>query len=289
MFAQTSDNNTAVNTKAAAWTVGVHVVLLLLFILVKYSSPVTAATPVEMGMEVNLGTDADGSGTDQPMAIGDPAPDRSERTHQAAAQEANEEKDMMKTDEADAPAIKPVQPNTVKNHNTPTNSAATPNRSHTQQPTQTATNNHLQPQRPRYVYNGATGTGGNGASEDHPGTSEGNTTGNGDRGVPGGTPGAANYVGSPGPGNGGINTQGFGSRGISPSVFQAEFHEGGKVVARVTVDRDGNITNIIIKSSPNNELTRIAKQKLSQAKFSKSTGSEPEQIGTVTIVFKARS
>lgn len=287
MFAQTSENNTPVNAKAAAWTVGVHVILILLFILIKYSSPVTAATPVEMGMEVNLGTDADGSGTDQPMAVGDPAPDRSERTYQATAQEAQEAKELMQTDEADAPSIKPVQPNTAKNRNNETNTT-TQNRNHTQQPAQTASNTRPQPQRPRYVYNGATGTGGNGAIEDHPGTSEGNTTGNGDRGVPGGTPGAANYVGSPGSGNGGISHT-LGGRSISPSVFQAEFHEGGKVVARVTVDRDGNITNITIKSSPNNELTRIAKQKLSQAKFSKSTGSEPEQIGTVTIIFKARS
>lgn len=287
MFAQTSDSNKPVNAKAAAWTVGVHVLLLLLFILIKYSSPVTVPTPVEMGMEVNLGTDADGSGTDQPMAVGDPAPDRSERTYQATAQEASEAKEMMQTDEADAPAIKPVQPNTAKNRNNETNTT-TQNRNHTQQPAQTASNNRPQPQRPRYVYNGATGTGGNGTAEDHPGTSEGNTTGNGDRGVPGGTPGAANYTGSPGNGNGGISHT-LGGRSISPSVFQAEFHEGGKVVARVTVDRDGNITNVTIKSSPNNELTRIAKQKLSQAKFSKSTGSEPEQIGTVTIVFKARS
>jgi len=287
MFAQTSDNNTPVNAKAAAWTVGVHILLLLLFILIKYSSPATAVAPVDMGMEVNLGTDADGSGTDQPMAVGDPAPDRSERTYQAAAQEPAEAKEMMQTDEADAPVIKPVQPNTAKNRSNETNTAAQ-NRNHTQQQTQTASNNRPQPQRPRYVYNGATGIGGNGAVEDHAGTSEGNTTGNGDRGVPGGTPGAANYTGTPGNGNGGISHT-LGGRSISPSVFRAEFHEGGKVVARVTVDRDGNITNIAIKSSPNNELTRIAKQKLSQAKFSKSTGSEPEQIGTVTIVFKARS
>ena len=69
----------------------------------------------------------------------------------------------------------------------------------------------------------------------------------------------------------------------------AEFHESGRVVVQVTVDRDGNIVSKRVKSSPSEELSHIALQKLSQAKFSKSTNAEPQQFGTVTIVFKARS
>lgn len=278
-------NNNLINNKAALWTVGVHVLLLLLFILIKYSSPVMAVTQPDMGMEVNLGTDADGSGTDQPMVVGDPAAERAARQFHAAQQNQDAAKDIMQSDDADAPAVKPVQPNTAKNHNNSQTTTQNNSRSTQQQAT---SNTRVQQQKPRYVYNGSTGPGGNGATADKPGTGEGNTTGNGDRGVPGGTPGAANYTGTPGSGNGGISHT-LGGRTISPSIFSAEFHEGGKVVAQVTVDRDGNITNILIKSSPSNELTRIAKQKLSQAKFSKSTGSEPQQFGTVTIVFKARS
>jgi TonB family protein len=284
MIAQQSSDTQPVNIKAAAWTVGVHIVLLLLFVLIRYNLPAAPPPVQEMGMEVNLGTDADGSGNDQPMATGDPAPDRASARYQAAAQQNAEARDMAQTDDPDAPEVRPVQPNnaSVRNNNTQT-TTATRNRNNQQ-----ASSNNTQQQHPRYVYNGATGNGGNGAVTDRPGTSEGNTTGNGDRGVPNGTPGAANYTGSPGNGNGGISHTLFG-RSISPAQFQAEFHEGGRVVVQVKVDRDGNILEKRIKSSPSAELSRIALQKLSQARFSKNASAAPEQFGTVTIVFKARS
>lgn len=284
MNAQQSSDTQPINIKAAAWTVGVHIVLLLLFLLIHYSLPAAAPPVEEMGMEVNLGTDADGSGTDQPMATGDPAPDRASARYHAAAQQITEARDMAQTDDPDAPEVRPTQPNnaSVRNNNTQTTTAVH-NRNNQQ-----ASSNNTQQQHPRYVYNGATGNGGNGAVTDHPGTSEGNTTGNGDRGVPGGTPGATNYTGSPGNGTGGISHT-ISGRTISPAQFSAEFHEGGRVVVQVKVDRDGNILDKRIKSSPSSELSRIALQKLSQARFSKNANAAPEQFGTVTIVFKARS
>jgi TonB family protein len=287
MQAQTLKYKNLINNKAALWTIGVHVILLLLFILVKYSSPVAVAAVPDMGMEVNLGTDADGSGDDQPMAVGDPAADRSARRYHAPAQAEDAAKEIMQSDDADAPAIKPVQPNTAKHNN---NAPTEKNTSRNNNQQQTASNTpHTQPQRPKYTYAGSSGPGGNGAVMDKPGTGEGNTTGNGDRGVPGGTPGAANYTGNPGSGNGGFAVSGLGDRSISPAVFNAEFHEGGKVVARVTVQKDGTISSISIVKSPSAELSRIATQKLRQARFTRSSSSEQEQFGTVTIVFKARS
>ncbi|XZF16617.1 energy transducer TonB [Chitinophagaceae bacterium MMS25-I14] len=288
MIAQQSTETQPVNIKAAAWTIGVHVVLLLLFLLVKYTIPAPAVTQPDMGMEVNLGTDADGSGDDQPMATGDPAPDRSAAAYHAAAQQASEQKELMETEDADAPEVKRVPPVAARTREERPNQQELQNRSrNTQQQANTATT-HTQPQKPRYVYNGATGTGGNGATTDRTGTGEGNTHGNGDRGVPGGTPGAANYTGNPGSGNGGISHT-LGGRSISPSVFQAEFHEGGKVVIQVTVNRDGNIVSKQVISAPNAELRQIALQKLSQARFSSNPDGPPEQIGRVTILFKSRS
>ncbi len=117
------------------------------------------------------------------------------------------------------------------------------------------------------------------------GTSEGNTTGPGDRGVPGGTPGSTNYTGSPGNGKGGISTS-LSGRQISPDRFEASFHEGGTVKIRVTVDRNGNIVAKSVVSSPSAELSKLAMQKLAQAKFSPSSDAQPQQFGTVTIVFK---
>ncbi len=269
------------NPKAIAWTVGVHALLLLMFFLVSYTLPADEPIQPELGMEVNLGTDFDGSGDDQPMDINDPANDAKSAAYKTAAQQSSTAGDMMTTDETDAPVVN--NPNTVKNNNRNNTRVTTPVKT-----TQNATDNNTnRTQRPRYVYSGATGTGGNRASENHAGTSEGNTTGSGDRGVPGGTPGAENYTGNPGTGGGGIGHN-LGGRNITPRTFSAEFREGGTVVIRVTVNRDGQIVNKVVKSSPSSELTRIAMQKLSQAKFDKKPDAAPEQIGEVRFNFKAR-
>lgn len=276
----TTTENSSRN-KAIAWTAGVHILLLLVFFLVSFTLRQEEPIQPEPGMEVNLGTDADGSGDDQPMDVNDPAPDMKSVAFKSAAQMSSAANEMMTSEDADAPVVNNPTPN--KNTNRNNTRVTTPVRTRDN----AADNNTTRPQRPRYVYSGATGNGGNSARENHPGTSEGNTTGNGDRGVPGGTPGADNYTGSPGSGGGGIGHN-LGGRDISPRSFSAEFREGGTVVIRVTVNREGQIVNKVVKSSPSAELTRIAMQKLNQAKFTKNPNAAPEQIGLVTIKFKAR-
>jgi TonB family protein len=271
-----------INVKATAWTVGVHALLLLLFAWMSYSIP-SSAPIEELGMEVNLGTSDDGSGTDQPMAVDAPSSIAVAATPRSSSQQNMQSRDMMTSDDPDAPAVAPVNPNTSATRNN--NQATNTRRQNNQQTNNTPT---TRPQQPRYVYQGSTGPGGNNAATNQPGTSEGNTTGNGDRGVPGGTPGASNYTGSPGNGTGGIKHT-LSGRDIFPRQFVAEFNEGGKVVIKVTVDRDGNIIDKRIKSSPNRTLSNIALQKLSQAKFSPDKDAGPQQFGEITIVFKSRS
>lgn len=276
----TTTENSSRN-KAIAWTAGVHILLLLVFFLVSFTLKQDEPIQPELGMEVNLGTGADGSGDDQPMDINDPAPDMKSAAFKSAAQMSSSANEMMTSEEHDAPVVN--NPNTTKTANRNNTRVTTPTRTNDN----AADNNTNRPQRPRYVYNGATGTGGNSAAENRAGTSEGNTTGPGDRGVPGGTPGADNYTGNPGQGGLGIGHN-LSGRDISPRSFSAEFREGGTVVIRVTVNREGQIVNKVVKSSPSAELTRIAMQKLSQAKFSRNPDAAPEQIGLITIKFKAR-
>lgn len=272
------------NVKAAGGTIVVHVLLFLLFFFVKYGSP-TAAPVEELGMEVNLGTDEDGSGTEQPMAMGDPAAVRTEQPVAENPPSTESGKSVLDSEDPEAPA---VPTSTTPNTRVNTNENRKRTRATERRPNPT-NNTRQQPQdRPRYVYQGATGRGGNGALSDARGGSEGNTSGNGDRGVPGGTPGANNYTGNPGPGTGGISHTLTG-RDISPRQFEAEFNEGGRVVIRVTVDKQGNIISKTVKSSPSPALTRLALQKLGQARFSPSTDAAPQQFGVITIVFKSRS
>ncbi|MES2702214.1 MAG: energy transducer TonB [Bacteroidota bacterium] len=256
-----------VNKQALACTIGVHALLLLLFFLFRYTIPQTEVVTADGGLEVNLGSSTDGSGTDQPMSKKKPSEYQASVVYKSVARQSAIPKDIVRSDDADAPTL-----NTPEKRNGRA---------------QTSETGRAQPQQPRYTYPGHSGPGGNSANQDMRGTSEGNTTGPGDRGVPGGTPGATNYTGIPGNGTGGIGHT-LSGRNISPDKFEAEFHEGGKVVIRVTVDRNGNIINKRVASSPSRELSQIALEKLSNARFSKSEGPEPEQSGDVTIYFKTR-
>jgi len=281
-----------INYKALSWTVGVHVLLLLLFMLWKYSTPAIAAPLPELGMEVNLGTSADGLGDDQPMDMDDPAPAVAANSHHSAASDAPEERDVERTDEADAPEVappvRPVTPTRVRPQQQPAPQQPTRRPANTSQQANTRTTTPQQ-QQPRFVYEGSTGRGGNGAASNAGGGNEGNTFGNGDRGVPNGTPGASNYTGSPGTGTGGISFSLGGRNIVAYPPKEAEFREGGKVVVRITVNRDGVIVNKQIVSSTNAELRPIALNKLKQVKFNRSEQAPAEQFGNITFIFKTRS
>ncbi|MBS1783723.1 MAG: hypothetical protein JSS78_11710 [Bacteroidetes bacterium] len=277
--------NQTINTKAAITTVIVHALLLLLFLFVRYSVPPTE-TVQDLGMEVNLGTSDNGSGTDQPLSTDAPAALAVQANPiPASANTVSEPREILTSDEKEAPIITKNIP-TESRKLTP---ETKPKEKHTsnQMVTAAATIAKPKPQPARYVYNGATGIGGNQAVTNRVGSSEGNTTGKGDRGVPSGVPGSSNYTGSPGNGTGGISHN-LSGRDISPKQFVAEFNEGGKVVVRVRVNREGNIISKEVIRSSSSTLSKIAMQKLSEARFSKNADAAPEQIGDVTFIFKTR-
>ena len=255
-----------VNKKAVAWTVGVHMLLLLFFYLIHHDTQIPPPVDDGGGMEVNLGTSDNGSGHDQPMSTKDPAAYQATVVFKSVAAKSSIPKDIVRSTETDAPDVTPTNKKAGK--------APTTEKGHKQE-------------KPKYTYAGDNGQGGNSANQNLPGSGEGITHGHGDQGVPGGTPGAANYSGIPGNGTGGIGHT-LSGRTISPDKFEAEFHESGKVVIHVTVDRNGNIVNKFVKSSSSPQLTRLAIEKLNNSRFSKSEGPEPQQFGDVTIIFKTR-
>lgn len=268
--------------KAMAWTIGVHVLLFLFFWLFKYGVPVITPIP-EMGMEVNLGTSDDGSGFDQPMSVEDPANGTSSATNRNVQQQDNEAKELLQSNEADAPGI-----NTATSKQNNRNSTQQDNSKRKTKSIQEA-NNNREKQNPRYVYNGSNGNGGNNAMQNHPGTGEGNGTGNGDKGVPGGTPGSSNYTGSPGNGTGGISHTLSGRMIVAFPPRDANFKEQGTVVVRVTVNREGVIVNKQIISASSADLRALALHKADKVRFNKSETSPEEQFGNITFVFKTKS
>jgi len=255
-----------INVKALLITIGTHLLLLCLFMLLHHNISNPVAVADMGGLEVNLGTDDNGSGTDQPMKNKKPSKEFSSAVvYKTTASKSNLPKNVFQSQDNNATPL--TADSSLKTENDR-------NKEKTEKQVQ-----------PKYTYSGETGEGGNGATENKPGKSEGNTHGSGDRGVPNGTPGAANYTGIPGNGSGGIGHTLTG-RKITPDRFDAEFNESGKVIIHVTVDRNGTIVNKRVVSSSNQQLTTIALEKLKDAKFTKSESVEPQQFGDITIIFK---
>lgn len=278
-----------INIKASAWTIGVHTLLLLLLFFIRYAVPATVQPTPEMGMEVNLGTDENGSGNEQPMSVDDPTAAKTSVSYKLASNEENAPKEILKTEEADAPAIAPVNAVTKMPKHVIEKEAHKSTPKKVELRTEQVAKATTVPQRPRYVYNGSTGKGGNSATTNATGKNEGNTFGNGDRGVPSGTPGAANYTGIPGKGTGGISHTISGRAIVAFPPPDADFREGGRVVIRVTVSKSGEIVNKQIVSASNAELRAIALKKVDKIRFNKSEQAPEEQFGNITFVFKTRS
>lgn len=272
------------NTKALAWTAGVHLALLLFFLLYKYALPVVVV-PEDLGMEVNLGTSENGFGNDQPEIPDDPAAAIAAVTASAASSNNNTEKEVETSEEPDAPAVNINRNNSRRRNNPQPVTHRTNNRSNTQSSSSAANNRPAQ--SPRYVYPGANGRGGNSAQGNRPGGNEGIGQGDGDMGVPGGTPGASNYSGIPGGGGTSIGHSISGRNIVSRPDPKAEFREGGKVVIRVTVNREGTITNSRVISAANATIRALALKKLQSVRFNKSTTAPAEQFGNITFDFKA--
>ena len=273
------------NIKATAITLGIAGALLLIVILVRWPLPTIAPTPVQEFLEVNLGTDDFGSGKDQPLLPGEPAPAQqiAYTPPQPVKAVADDVKDVETDDrnDNDAPAIRKsvvAKPNATRiddNNKTVKQTAATVPQPITQAPP-----------KPRAVLGrttGGNGNGGNGAETYKPGTGEGIAGGSGDQGRPGGDPNGTNYSGQ---------RKTFGTKvfNIPNQSFEDDFNQNAKIAVEVIVDDAGKVTSAAVTArgstgtatqSMRNTALRLARQ----LKFGSSDGG---QKGVVVFDFKVR-
>lgn len=274
------------NIKASAITLGIAGALLLLFILIKWPLPSVPPAPVEEFVEVNLGSGDLGSGKDQPLLPGEPAPAEQQaytppQPVKAVADNAKDIETDDRPDNNDAPVIKkPVvaKPNATKINEE--NKTAKPTANTTPQPVTQA------PPRPKAVLGrttGGNGNGGNGADTYKPGTGEGIAGGSGDQGRPGGDPNGRNYTGTP---------RNFGVKvlNIPNQSFEDDFNENAKVAVDIVVDANGKITSATLQprgtTTSNRNVINIALRRARELKMGESDGG---QKGTVVFNFKVRS
>lgn len=217
-------------------TLGIAGCLFLLFILVKFTYPETIPPIFQDTIEVNLGTSDMGSGKDQPLLPGEPAPAKQIAYTPPTPVKSVEEnsKDVETTDRnEDVPEIKKptvTKPNATQidkeNKTVKTNPKPTPVVVQA-------------PPRPKAVLGrnvGGNGNGGNGADSYTKGSNEGIAGGNGDQGKPGGVPGGKDYNGTP-------RNRGVQVVQIPNSSFEDEFNQNGKVAMDIVVDDNGNLVS----------------------------------------------
>lgn len=280
------------NMKAGGYTALICVLLLVIFLFVRWTLPPLPEIPQDEGIEVNLGNSDQGLGEDQPFLPGQPSPqDQQAYTPPKVTAPQPEEavKDVETDDKtADAPEIKKPPVTKPKAEKIPEKDVVKNTPKKVEQPVSNPT---PPAPKPKAVFKGVNGngTGGNDADTYKKGGNQGIAGGTGDQGRPGGDPDSKNYTGPGGRGNSGVSiSRGLQGRKITqlPS-FQDDFNENAKVAVDIKVDASGSVTSAVYQprgsTTADGTMKAIAIRKALQIKFN-SGGSE--SMGTIIFNFK---
>jgi outer membrane biosynthesis protein TonB len=283
------------NLQAGGYTAVICILMLVIFLFVRWTLPAPPPVPQDEGIEVNLGNSDQGLGEDQPFLPGQPSPQdqQSYTPPKVVAQETPEESKDVETDDKneDAPEIRKPPVTKPRAEKVPEKEVV---KSTPKKVTEPVTNPTPAPPKPKAVFKGVngTGTGGNEADSYKKGGNQGVAGGTGDQGRPGGDPDSKNYTGPGGRGNSGVSiSRGLQGRKIVklPS-FQDEFNENAKVAVDIKVDASGNVTSALYQprgsTTADGTMKAIAIRKAMQVKFN-STGAE--SMGTIVFNFKLQN
>jgi len=260
-------------------SIGIHVLILFIFFLIKYTIP-AAPTYKDEILEIALGTDEEGWGDNVPEWADDPAPMNPSTGSPTAF---NDNPNIETVDKA--PDLVNIKNRTTDNrriNNTQnTNPRQTPNTSTNNENTSDNVDNNTNPtQSHRGRTFTGTGPGGNSAENNTGGTGKGNNpNGSGSVGTPGGNPQGTDIVPS-------SRLEGRSIAKYPPP--KAKYNDKGVVKLKIWVDRDGNVTKHIILSSPSAQLSNIASQKVAQTKFTPSKTAPDPQTGTIEFNFNVK-
>lgn len=270
------------NRQAAIVTTAFAGALLLVMFLWKWKlADLQAFIPQGEFIEINLGVDDLGSGTDQPMTPGEPAPqEKIAYTPSAAEKSADDNSKDFEEDEAEKEAPKVFKPTVIKPEAKEINKEnkvvkVTP------KPTPPAP---PQPKKGAQMTStrGGTGSGGNGAETYQKGTGEGIAGGRGDQGVPGGSPAGTGYSGTP---------RNLGVRVVNmpAASFEDDFNENGIVALDITVNENGKLVTSSFQprgsTLSNRAQVDIAKRRAAQLQYPKYEGGF---IQTIKFEFKVK-
>lgn len=242
-------------------------------------------------IEINLGNEQEGLGDIQPLVKGDLAPDNQSIDAQTSGKKAEESPsqqiDADEKEEADAaPVVKTERP---KKEAPQVNKESTIKNTKKINPSPVV-NPTPAPPKPKNLYKGGTGTGGNGAEKDNGFRNQGYKGGNGDMGSPNGNPDS--YGNSPGGRTGVSVVRGLdGRKAIHFPAMTDDFNENAKVYVDIVVNPAGKVISAEIArgtTTSNANLRSIAKQKAFGLKFNANPSGDNES-GTILFNFKLKN
>ena len=238
---------------AAAGTIVVHALILLVLFLMAFRTPLPL--PGEEGVEVDLGMMNQGMGNIQPEKPAIP------EAAQPQQQQNKSEEDIVSQNDEEAPAIEKPKVTKPQQETKPA-----------EQPKPTA--------NPRAMYQGS--------SNPQAGGSEGITGQPGDQGNPNGLAGVRQYDGNGGQGNGtGYDLGGRGAKSLHRP--DDDFSEEGKIVVDIWVNRTGQVVRAEVATKGTDIINSAMRQKAIQAakrsSFAADSDAPEEQHGTITYTF----
>lgn len=284
------------NVRAGSYTVLVCGLMLVFFIFVKWGMPPLPPTPVfDEGIEVNLGNSDIGSGVDQPMQPGPPAPSETQAYAPPKAAVAREDVKNIETDDRDEEAPEIKRPPVTKPEATkvPEKEVVKSKPVNTPKPAETPAPPAPKPKATMKAMSGEGNTGGNEASTYKRGSGEGVAGGRGDQGRPGGNPDSKSYTGG-GTGNSGMRiSKGLAGRHITYTYkYQDDFNENATVAVDIRVDKDGNVVSATFQLRGSTTSESYYKQKaieiVKKSKFNTVSSGPDEQTGTVLVNFRVK-
>lgn len=274
------------NKKALLYTIIVCAVFLVIAVFYTWklvTPPVPDTTDL---IQINLGNEQEGLGDIQPLVPGDPAPDEQSIAAVHSVKKSNEapsrqiDADENSKDPDAASVLKSEHPNKEAKE---INNKSTAKNTRSVNPSN-ITNPAPAPPKPKTVYKGGTGNGGNGAETDNGFRNQGYKGGSGDAGSPNGNPDS--YGNAPS-GKVGVSVV-RGLSGRKPVFFpnrNDNFNENAKVYMDITVNPAGKVVSVTTArgtTTSKSKLISIARETAMELKFNPTTSGNNE---TGTILF----
>jgi TonB family protein len=253
----------------------IHATLLVLLLIFGFSTPLPL--PSEEGILINFGTSNDGSGNVEPISTPIPAQKQQE------VQPEETEESPITQDVEEAPSIPEPKPNEK-----PKPKPEKPKETTPQETVQQQEQPKVEEEKPREVIQKALFPG---KKPEGGTTGEGETGQAGNQGNPDGSPDSPSHTGNTTGGAGdGVNFSLSGRSALSLPLPEYPKQKSGRVIVRVTVDRNGNVLTAEGgqqgSTTLDNDLIKAAEKAAKLAKFDVSQNAPASQTGTITYIFK---